>query len=194
MENALFLIISSLLPLTLLNLLAEGNSAFAQPQMGQPQRGASSGPDLETYSLPAGTITEKEMPRIESVIQQVLVKISDSKKSAGKRADNQAIRSGIITFQEWLKRQGCISQASTTYDIEATDKYSDNIFFTYPGQLPFDIVFNMAGDIKKHYRLLIFITRADLLNLASLIENTSINGVPALKNWPSSYLEKRPEI
>ncbi len=199
MEITLFVIISSFLPLALLNLFAESNSSMAQPQqgqpqMGQPQRGTSPTQGLEAYSLPTGTITENDIPKIKTVIEQILGKISESKKSAGKRADNQAIRSGIITFQEWLKRQGCISQVSTNYDIETTDKYSDNIFFTYPGQLPFDIVFNMAGDIKKPYRLLIFITRADLLNLASLVENTSINGVPALKNWPSSYLEKRPEI
>ena len=120
-------------------------------------------------------------------------KINESGRSSGKRADDQTIKSGMLTFQDWLKRQGCISQASTTYDLEAADKYSDNIFFTYPGQLPFDIVFRMEGDMKKPYRLLIFVTRVDLFNFASLVENKSINGVPALKNWPSSYLEKRPE-
>jgi hypothetical protein len=193
MKNTLLMIISSFLPLTLLSLFAESNSAFSQPQQGQPQRGASSGQGLEAYSLPTGAITENDLPKIKAVIQQVLDKISESKKSAGKKADYQTIKSGILTFQDWLKRQGCISQASTTYDIEATDKYSDNIFFTYPGQLPFDMVFNMEGDIKKPYRLLIFVTRVDLFNLASLVENKSINGVPALKNWPSSYLEKRPE-
>lgn len=193
MENTLFVIIASFLPLSLLSLFAEGNSSMAQPQQGQPQRGDSSSQGLETCSLPAGTITEKDMPQIKTVIQQVLGRISESKKPAGKRADNQTIRSGILAFQGWLKRQGCISQASTSYDIEATDKYSDNIFFTYPGQLPFDIVFKMEGDIKRHYRLLIFVTAVDLFNLASLVENKSVNGVPALKNWPSSYLEKRPE-
>jgi hypothetical protein len=198
MKNTLFVIISSFLPLTLLNLFAESNSSMAQPQegqpqMGQPQRGTSPTQGLEAYSLPTGTITENDIPKIKTVIEQILGKISESKKSAGKRADYQTIRSGILTFQEWLKQQGCISQASTTYNIEATDKYSDHIFFTYPGQLPFDITFKMEGDMKKPYRLLIFITPADLFNFGSLVENKTIDGVPALKNWPSSYLEKRPE-
>ena len=193
MENTLFMIISSFLPLTLLSLFAESNSTLAQPQQGQPQRGSSLNQGLEAYSLPTGTITENDIPKIKTVIQQVLGKISESKKSAGKRADDQTIKSGILTFQDWLKQQGCISQASTAYDLEATDKYSENIFFTYPGQLPFDIVFKMGGDMEKPYRLLIFVTRVDLLNLASLVENKSIGGVPALKNWPSSYLEKRLE-
>jgi len=193
MENTLFMIISSFLPLILLSLFAESNSTLAQPQTGQPQSGSSLNQGLEAYSLPTGTITENDIPKIKTVIQQVLDKISESKKSAGKRADDQTIKSGILTFQDWLKRQGCISQASTNYDIEAADKSSGNIFFTYPGQLPFDIVFKMGGDMEKPYRLLIFVTRVDLFNFASLVENKSIGGVPALKNWPSSYLEKRLE-
>lgn len=193
MKNTLFMIISSFLPLTVLNLFAESNSALAQPQKGQPQIGSSLSQGLEAYSLPAGTITENDIPKIKTVVQQVLSKISESKKSAGKKADYQTIKAGILTFQDWLKRQGCISQASTTYDIEATEKYADNIFFPYPGQLPFDIVFKTGGDMKKPYRLLVFVTRVDLFNIASLVENKTIGGVPALKNWPLSYLEKRPE-
>jgi hypothetical protein len=194
MKNIFFMAVSSLLPLTLLNLFSESNSTLAQPQMGQPQSGAPSGQGLEAYSLPAGTITENDMPRIKTVIQQILNKISESKKSAGKRSDYQTIKSVILTFQDWLKRQGCVSQASTTYDLEATDKYSENIFVPYPGQLPFDIVFNMGAGVKKQHRLLIFVSPVDLLDFASLVENKSIGGVPALKNWPSSYMEARPRI
>jgi len=165
-----------------------------QPQMGQQQLGASSSQGLEAYSLPKGTITENNIPQIKTVIQQVLGKINESNKPAGKRADYQTIKSSILTFQDWLKRQGCVSQASTTYDIETTEKYSNNIFIAYPGQLPFDIVFNMEGNIKKPYRLLLFVTTVDLFSFASLVENKTIGGVPALKNWPTSYLDKRPEI
>lgn len=135
------------------------------------------------------------MPGIRSKIQQVLSKISESMKSDGKRADYQTIKSGILIFQDWLKRQACISQASTTYDIETHNKYSESIFITYPGQLPFDIVFNMEGDMKKPYRLLIFVTRVDLFNFASLAENNAHLGVPVPKNWPKdtwSYWEDRP--
>jgi hypothetical protein len=195
MKNNLFMIISSLMPLALLKLFAENNSTLAQTRQGQPQKGASSGPGLDAYSLPAGTITADDLPGIKTQIQQVLDKINESIKPAGKRADYQTIKSGMLTLQDWLKRQGCISQASTTYDLEATDKYSENIFLTYPGQLPFDIVFNMDGDVKKPYRLLVFVTTVDLFNFASLAENRSSSGVPVPKNWPKdtmSYWENRP--
>jgi hypothetical protein len=192
MKNTLFMLISSFLPLGLLNLFAESNSTLAQPQRGS---GSSLSQGLEAYSLPAGTITGNDMPRIKAVIQQVLGKISESEKSAGKRADYQTIKSGIFAFQDWLKRQGCISQASTTYDIETIDKYSENIFITYPGQLPFDIVFNMEGGMKKLYRLLMFVTTVDLFSFASLVENKSSSGVPVPKSWPKdvlSYWTDRP--
>jgi len=194
MKNIIFLAASSFLPLTFLNLLADSNSTLEQPQMAKPQRGAASSQGLEAYSLPAGTIIENDMPRVRAVMQQVLNNISESKKTAGKRADNQTIKSCILTFQEWLNRQGCVSQASTTYDLETADKYSENIFMTYPGQLPFDIIFKMGGEIKKQHRLLIFVSAIDLLDFGSIVENKSIGGVPALKNWPDAYLEVRPRI
>lgn len=198
MKNTLFMIFSSFLPLAILKLFAQSNSSLAQPQqgqpqMGQPQRGSSLSQGLEAYSLPAGSITENDVPGIKTVIEQVLNKISETVKTAGRKSDNQTIKSSILTFQDWLKAQGCVSQASTSYDIENADRYSDNIFFTYPGQLPFDIIFNMGEDMEKPYRLLIFVTPADLFNFGSLVENKTIDGVPALKNWPSEYLEKRLE-
>ena len=93
MQNLLFMIISSFLPFMLLNLFAERNPSMAQPQTGQPQqgqpqqrqpqRGFSLSQGLEAYSLPTGTITENDMPKIKTIIQQVLGKISESMKSAG---------------------------------------------------------------------------------------------------------------
>jgi hypothetical protein len=200
MENLFFIIISSFLPLTLLHLFAERDSSMGPPQMGFPQmgqrqRGASLSQGLKAYSLPAGAIAENDMPQIKTIIQQVLGNISESMKTAGQRADNQTIKSGILAFQDWLKAQGCVSQASTTYDIETADRYSENIFITYPGQLPFDIVFKMDGDVQKPYRLLIFVTPADLFNFASLVENKSIGGVPVPESWPKdswSYWDDRP--
>lgn len=193
MKNALFMAIGSFLPLTLFNLLAGGSASGAQPQAGQPQQGqpqggASTGQGLGAYSLPAGTITESDLARIKTTIQQVLGKISESLTSSGKRADYQTLKSGIIAFQDWLKGQGCINKASTTYNIEATDKYDDTIFITHPGQLLFDIVFNMGGDIKKPYRLMIFVSTADFLRFGSLAENKSIAGVPAIKSWPKDVM------
>jgi hypothetical protein len=176
-----------------MNNVSQSNSLAAQPQtaqsqMGQPQKGASSSQGLEAFSLPAGLLTENDIPRIITVIQQALDKISESKKSAGKRSDYQTIKSGILVFQDWLKQQGCISQASSTYDLEAADKYSENIFLPSPGQLPFDIVFKMVGDIKKQYRMLIFVSTVDFLKFASLVENKSLGGVPVPKNWPKNYM------
>ena len=209
MKNSLFTRVGSLIRGTRLNLLAQSGSMMGQPRggqpqagppemggsrMGQPQMGAMLGQGLAEYSLPEGAITENEIPQIKAAIQQALDKLSESQRSAGKRSDNQTIKSGILAFQDWLKRQGCIGSASSTYDLEAADKYSDNIFITYPGQLPFDIVFKMRGETKKPYRLLIFVTTVDLFSFASLVENKSVGGVPALKNWPSSYMEKHPGI
>jgi hypothetical protein len=150
---------------------------------------------LDTYALPAGTITEADIPGIKTGIQQVLGKISESGTSAGNRADDQTIKSSLLTFQEWLGAQGCVNQVSTTYDIEATDTYPDSIFFTYPGQIPFDIVFNMEGDVQKQYRLLLFVTSFDLFTFGSLVENKSLGGVAVPPNWPEdawSYWDDRP--
>jgi hypothetical protein len=203
MNNSLFMTIRSFLPSPLLTLFAESNRSMAQPQQGQPQlgqqrmgqteMGSSLSQGLKAFSLPARPITDNDIPAVKIVIEQVLDKISEPVKTAGRKSDYQIIKSNIVTFRDWLKEQGCISQVSTSYDIENTDKYPDHIFFTFPGQLPFDIIFNMGKDVKKPYRLLIFITPADLFNFGSLVENKTINGIPALKNWPSEYLEKRLE-
>ena len=195
MENSFFIIISAFLPLALLHLFAERNSSIGPPQMGQQQRGLSSNQSLKSYSLPTETITQNDMPQIKAIIEQVLGKISESMQFAGDRADYQAIKSGILAFQDWLKLQGCVSRASATYDIETIDNYPENIFITHPGQLPFDIVFKMEGDIEKPYRLLIFVTTVDLFNFGSLVENKSVGAVPVPANWPKdswSYWEDRP--
>jgi hypothetical protein len=204
MRNSIFMRVGSLFRGTGLNLLAQGNPMMGQarggqpqmgsPQMGRPQMGASSGQELEAYSLPKGAITGNDIPQIKAVIQQALNKLSESRKSAGKRSDNESLKSGILSFQDWLKKQGCISQASSTYNLEASDKYSDNIFITYPGQLPFDIVFNMGGGNTKQFRMLLFVSPVDFLKLGTLVENKSLGGVPVPPKWPkdtSSYWKDR---
>ena len=141
---------------------------------------------LAKIALPSGTVTDKDMPAIEAVIDHACSEISTSIKSAGQKVDYEVIKSGLLAFQDWLKKQECVRQASTRYDIQSTEKYTDQIFFTYPGTLPFDIDFRMAGNTKKPYRLLLFITKADLFNVASLVENTTIDGVPVPKDWPNN--------
>ncbi len=152
---------------------------------------------LDAYVLPAGTITADDLPGIKTVIRQVLAKISESSKSAGKRADDQTIKSCLLTFRDWLGGQGCVKQVSTTYKIEDTDTYADSIYLTFPGQLPLDIMFNMGGDDQKPYRLMIFVSSFDLLNFGSLVENTTLGGVAFPPSWPKdpwSYWEKNTSI
>jgi len=139
----------------------------------------------EEYALPSGRITEDEIPRMKTAMQEVLKKISEARKSTGKRSDNTAIKSGILDFQEWLRKQGCISQASSAYDLEASDKYSENIFITYPGQLPFDIVFR-TGEDTKQYRLLLFVSPVEFLRFGSFVENR-LEKIPVPQNWPKNY-------
>ena len=142
--------------------------------------------NLSKCQLPSRAIAGNDMPGIKDAIDAACKEINASIKAAGQKVDYEVIKSGILGFQGWLKRQGCVSQASTRYDIESTDKYLDQIFFTYPGTLAFDIDFKMAGNTKKPYRLLLFITKADLFSFASLVENSTIGGVPVPKDWPNN--------
>jgi hypothetical protein len=61
--------------------------------------------------------------------------------------------------------------------VKAIDEYHDDIFISYPGQVPFDILFNMKGDEENKdslYRLMIFVSTVDILRFASLVENKTI--------------------
>ncbi len=150
--------------------------------------------NLSKYELPKRAIAGNDMPGIKVTIDGVCKEINASIQAAGQKVDYEVIKSGLLDFQSWLKRQGCVSQASTRYDIESTEKYTNQIFFTYPGTLAFDIDFKMAGNTKKFYRLLLFVTKADLFSFASLVENSTIDGVPVPKDWPNnpwSYWNER---
>lgn len=173
------------------------STLMAQPEIGPPQVEFPPAPrrldaagsqiqELAAYSLPSKDITENDIDEIEAVVQKVLSRISESQKSAGKRSDYQTIKSGILAFQDWLNSQVCISRVSSTYDLEASDNYSDNIFITSPGQLPLDIVFKMGGGTKQ-YRMLLFVSSVDFLRLGSLVENRS-EKVPVPQNWPKNYM------
>jgi len=166
--------------------------------MGQRQQGQAVptlAEKLAKFALPSEPVAEKDMAGIKDVIGSVCAEISASIKSAGQKVDNEVLKQGILGLQDWLKKQGCIEKASTRYDVESTDKYASQIFFTYPGTLPFDIDFKMAGNVKKPYRLLLYVTKIDLFTLASLVENKSLAGVPVPKGWPKnswSYWTDRP--
>lgn len=182
---------------TLITQPEEASAQGEAPQTPFPQTPRPPGADAPSIqglaSLPAGQIREKDLPRIQTLIGEVLTRINESLKpagAAGGRSDLSTVRSGILAFMGWLNRQGCVVKASTTYDLESTDKYSDNIFAVYPGQLPFDIVFNLGADVTKQHRLMIFVSRIDLLSFGSLVENKSLGGVPVPEPWPSAYLSK----
>ena len=155
-------------------------------QRGQGQNTPDLVQKLSKYVLPSKAIGDSDLPGIKTTIDGVCKEINASIKAAGQKVDYEVIKSGILDFQSWLKRQGCVRQASTRYDIESTEKYTDQIFFTYPGTLAFDIDFKMAGNTKKPYRLLLFVSKADLFNVASLVENSTIDGVPVPKDWPNN--------
>jgi hypothetical protein len=196
MKKIFFMIIISFFLSSGLCLFPQGNSLMAQVQMAQPQSTSSLIQELlETYSLPAGPITKNDMPQIKALIQQVIDKISKSIKASGQaknRADVRPIMSAILFFQDWLTRQGCVKQASNWY-VKAIDNYDDDIFISYPGQVPFDILFNMGENVETEdslYRLMIFVNTVDLLSFASLAENKTIIIWPSY--WPVPYLVPSP--
>jgi hypothetical protein len=139
---------------------------------------------LGAYALPADAVSENDMAEINTRIEQVLVKISESATSSGNRMDYETIRSGLLSFQEWLRSQGCVAGVSSSYDIEDTGLYDESIFVTHPGQMPFDIVFRMAGGAEQAYRLLLFVTAYDLFNFGSLVKNNAKEEVFIPERWP----------
>jgi hypothetical protein len=175
MINISFIILISLFLLAVVNLFADDNSLTVQPKWTP----FFTQELLKAYSLPAAPITENDIPRIKTVIQEVLKEINESIKSADiakNRADVNPIILGICVFQDWLAGQGCVDQVSNWY-VKAIDKYDEEIFRFYPGEVPFDIVFDMGEDVKTKdslYRLMIFVTTVDLLRFASIIENRKV--------------------
>jgi hypothetical protein len=139
---------------------------------------------IGSFELPGGPVSEDDMPGIRARIEQVLLKISELAAPAGGRADYQTIRSNLFVFRDWLRAQGCVADVSSSYDIENTGLYGDSIFITHPGQLPFDIVFKMAGGAEQTWRLLLFVTTYDLFNFGSLVRNNAEEEVFIPEKWP----------
>lgn len=156
------------------------NFVTAQPDMVQPGAAADLSRELlEAFPLPTGPISENDIPRIKIVISRVLNRISESIKASGQvenGSDVRPIMSAVLVFQDWLIRQGCVRQASNWY-VRSIDDYNDDIFLSYPGQVPFDILFDMQEGIQTQnglYRLLIFVTTVDYLRFASLAQNQTV--------------------
>jgi hypothetical protein len=161
--------------LAVVNLFAEDNYLTAQPNWTP----FFTQELIKAYSLPAAPITENDILRIKTVIEEVLNEVNESIKSAEiskNKADVQPIILGVLIFQDWLAGQECVDQVSNWY-VKAIDKYDEEMFRFYPGEVPFDIVFDMGEDVKAKdslYRLMIFVTTVDLLRFASIIENKKV--------------------
>jgi hypothetical protein len=163
-----------------------GGGPMGQQQQGHTQTSQALAQNLSKYVLPSRAVADSDMPGIKIMINAVCGEISTSIKSAGQKVDNEAIKTGILGFQNWLKKQGCITEVTSPYNIESADKYAAEIFASFPGTLPFHFEFKLTGNVTKPYRLLLFISKVDLFSLASLVENKTINGVPVPKDWPEN--------
>ncbi|MDB9823367.1 hypothetical protein OAC89_06695 [Deltaproteobacteria bacterium] len=158
--------------LVFLNLLLL-NSFAAQAPMGPSQGGISLIQELAAFSLPEGPITDNDIPQIKTVIQQVLDKISENKKSTGKnKADVQPMISGIVVFKDWLSQQACVNEVSIPY-VQDSGESIDNIFLSYPGQVFVNLIFNTGAESTERYRLLVFVSAADALKFGSIIQDNT---------------------
>lgn len=142
-------------------------------KMEQPQREDPLIQELGTFLLPAGPITDSDLLQIETIIQEVLNKISENKKSTGQnKTDISPIISGIIVFKDWLSQQSCVDEVSIPY-VQNSGEYSKSIFISYPGQVFANIIFNTGSEDTERYRLLIFVSAADGLKFASIIKDNT---------------------
>jgi len=162
------------------------------PMMGGPggQRGGQAAPDLgqklSKYVLPSKPITDSDIAGVRTMMDAVCGEITTSIKSAAK-VSNETLKTGVLGFRDWLKKQGCVANVTSPYHIESADKYAAEIFAVYPGSLPFHFEFKMAGSANKPYRVSLFITKVDGFSVASLVGNKStLTGVPFPKDWPEN--------
>ena len=168
MKSLFFRIIFSFFLFVVFNSLTQNYSLMAQPQSQDNLL-----QELQAFSLPAGTITKSDIPPIKTVIQQVLKKISENKKSAGQTRENSEVKpfvSGILIFQDWLKEQGCVDEVSIPY-VQPSGEYLSVVFKSYPGEVPINIFFNTGTEQTEQYRLLVYVSPTDIIKFASLIEN-----------------------
>ena len=129
--------------------------------------------ELKAFSLHAGPISSIDMEGIKDVIQQVLSKISDNKKSSAQTRGSSNIEpfvSGVLIFQDWLKQQECINDVTIPF-VEPSGEYSGIIFSSYPGEVPINIFFNSGTEQTVQYRLLVYVGNPDIIKFASFIEN-----------------------
>lgn len=154
-----------------------GKQAQATPDLGQ---------KLSKYVLPSKPITDSDIAGVRTMMDAVCAEITTSIKSAAK-VSNETLKTGVLGFRDWLKKQGCVANVTSPYTIESADKYDAEIFAVYPGTLPFHFELKMAGSANKPYRLLLFITKVDGFSVASLVGNkTTLTGVPFPKDWPEN--------
>jgi hypothetical protein len=153
-----------------------GQRGQAAPDLGQ---------TLSKYVLPSKPITDSDIAGVRTMMDAVCAEITTSIKSA--KVSDETLKTGVLAFRDWLKKQGCVANVTSPYSIESADKYAAEIFAVYPGTLPFHFEFKMAGSANKPYRVLLFITKVDGFSVASLVGNkTTLTGVPFPKDWPEN--------
>lgn len=152
---------------------------------GQAQAAPDLGPKLSKYVLPSKPITDSDIAGVRTMMEAVCAEITTSIKSA--KVTDETLKTGVLGFRDWLKKQGCVANVTSPYTIESADRYAAEIFAVYPGTLPFHFEFKMAGGANKPYRVLLYITKVDGFSVASLVGNKStITGVPMPKDWPEN--------
>jgi len=156
--------------------------------MGRRQQGQAAptlAEKLTKFALASGPVADKDMAGIRDMIEAVCAEISTSIKSA--KVSDETLKTGVLGFRDWLKKQGCVANVTSPYHVESADKYAAEIFAVYPGTLPFHFEFKMAGSANKPYRVLLFVTKVDGFSVASLVGNkTTFTGVPVPKDWPEN--------
>jgi hypothetical protein len=153
------------------------------------QRGGQATPDLSQklskYVLPSKPITDSDIAGVRTMMDAVCAEITSSIKSG--TVTYETLKTGVLGFRDWLKKQGCVANVTSPYNIESAEKYAAEIFAVYPGSLPFHFEFKIAGSPNKPYRVLLFITKVDGFSVASLVGNkTTFTGVPVPKDWPEN--------
>jgi len=132
--------------------------------------------ELDELSLPSEPIAESDLPKVESVIQQALGRISGQLGYIHKtmerldgyrlKTKQQALVAGLFYFEAWLRRQACVCQVSLPL-MESSGNYAVVLFTSFPGQIPIEIVFHTQGKDTKAYGLSVYVAE-DSLEFAGL--------------------------
>lgn len=126
--------------------------------------------------MPGEPIADGDVPRIETVIKEVLNKINENEMPTKQNnADIQPMMSGMVVFKDWLTQQECVDEVIIPYvrDFEEIGEFTESVFDSYPGEIVSNIMFRTGEESTERYRLIIYISAADGLKFASIIKNNT---------------------